>query len=83
MNAAELDPLLGRIPNLPLPTLGGRHFRAALAIAPSHRIQRHVWTGHSRLLDGDDHRRAFGTHAHCRAAAARLPPHRWLPERWS
>ncbi|MEQ8816853.1 MAG: hypothetical protein RLO51_13575 [Thalassobaculum sp.] len=74
MNAADLGPLLARVPNLPLPTLGGRHFWADLAIAPSHRIQRHVWTGHCRLLDGGDRRRAFGTYAHCRTAAKRLPP---------
>jgi len=64
--------LLDRVPNLPLRTLGGRHFWADLTIAPSHRVQRHVWTGHCRLLDRDDRRLAAGSLEHCRAATGRL-----------
>lgn len=65
---------LDRVPNLPLPTWGGRHLWADLAIAPTHRIQRHVWTGHCRLLDRGDRRRAAGSFGHCRAVARRLHP---------
>lgn len=80
MTAPGLGRLLARLPNLPLATLGGRHYWTDLAIAPSHRIQRHVWTGHCRLLDRDDRRRAFGTLDQCRAAAGRLHPQRQGPQ---
>lgn len=72
MSVPDLGRLLERVPHIPVRTFGGRHFWADLTIAPTHRIQRHVWTGHCRLLDRDDRRRAFGTLEHCQAAAARL-----------
>lgn len=72
MTAPDFSRLLDRVPNLPLPTLGGRHFWADLAISPSHRIQRHVWTGHCRLLDRTGRRHAAGTMTHCRTAAGQL-----------
>lgn len=72
MTAPEFGGLLAQVPNLPLPTLGGRHFWADLAIAPSHRIQRHVWTGHCRLLDRAGRRLAAGTLGHCQDTAGRL-----------
>lgn len=65
---------LSRLPNLRLPTLGGRHFWMDVEVAASHRIQRHVWTGHCRLLDRHDRRWASGTIGHCRSAARRIFP---------
>jgi len=67
-----IAPLLDRMPNLRFRTLGGRHFWADVAISPSHRIQRNVWTGHCRLLDGNDRRIATGSLERCRAAAQAL-----------
>ncbi len=50
-----------------LPTLGGRQFWADVRWAMGWRIQRHCWTGHFRLLDDSDRRRAFGNLEHCEA----------------
>ncbi len=63
--AAESDRPL---PNLALPTLGGSQLWADLAFDGGWRVQRHVWTGHARLLDEDDVRRAWGSKAACLAA---------------
>ena len=63
--AAELDRSL---PNLPMPTLGGSQLWADLAVDGGWRVQRHVWTGHARLLDEDNVRRAWGSKAACLAA---------------
>lgn len=65
---------LSRLPNLRLPTLGGRHFWMDIDVATTHRVQRNVWTGHCRLLDRHDRRWAAGTLGHCRAAARRHFP---------
>jgi pimeloyl-ACP methyl ester carboxylesterase len=55
-------------PNVRLPTLGGRQFWGDVHYCRGWRIQHHVLTGHYRLLDPDDVRRAWGTEAACRAA---------------
>lgn len=55
-------------PNLPFPTLGGRQFWGDLFWYADWRIQENVLSGHCRLLDPDDVRRAWGTYAECRAA---------------
>jgi hypothetical protein len=72
MTSPAVAPLLDRMPNLRFRTLGGRHFWADIAITPSHRIQRNVWTGHCRLLDGSDRRLVAGSLERCRAAARLL-----------
>jgi len=51
---------------LVMKTLGGRQFWGDLLFFHDWRIQRNVFTGHCRLLDGDDHRHASGTFEHCR-----------------
>jgi pimeloyl-ACP methyl ester carboxylesterase len=48
------------LPTLPLPTLGGRQLWQDVAYHAGWRVQRHVWTGHQRLLDPDGWRRAWG-----------------------
>lgn len=72
MTPSAIAPLLDRVPNLRFRTLGGRHFWADVAISPTHRIQRNVWTGHCRLLDGYDRRLAMGSLERCRSAAETL-----------
>jgi pimeloyl-ACP methyl ester carboxylesterase len=53
-------------PNIPLPTLGGKQFWSDVYHFSRWRIQCHVWTGHHRLLDPDNIRRAWGGARHCR-----------------
>lgn len=54
-------------PDLPLPTAGGLQLWADVRWGCGWRIQRHVWTGHHRLLDPGGIRRAWGDLAACRA----------------
>ncbi len=55
-------------PNLPLRTLGGRQFWADRFVYAGWRIQQHVYSGHHRLIDPQDIRRAWGSYAAVRAA---------------
>jgi hypothetical protein len=50
----------GLLPNLRFPTLGGRQVWADRRIACGWRVQQHISTGHARLLDPRDQRRAWG-----------------------
>ena len=54
--------------NIPMPTLGGRQFWADCQFFRGWRIQKHVYSGHCRLLDPSDMRRAWGTREECRLA---------------
>lgn len=47
-------------------TLGGRQFWGDVAFFHGWRIQQNVFTGHHRLLDGNDYRHASGTLEDCR-----------------
>ena len=51
--------------NLPAATLGGKQFWADELVHGSWRIQRNVVSGHYRLLDPDNKRRAWGTWEQC------------------
>lgn len=61
-------------------TLGGKQFWGDELICRGWRIQRHIYTGHCRLLDPDDVRHAWGSFEACRSLLAevcrdqRLPP---------
>jgi len=59
------DPARGGLPNLSAPTFGGLQLWADVAWSDDWRVQRHVWSGHHRLLDPDDIRRAWGSEAYC------------------
>jgi len=52
--------------NIEAPTWGGKLFWSDELVFHDWRIQRHVYTGHCRLLDSDNYRRAWGTLEHCR-----------------
>ncbi len=52
--------------NLPTPTLGGKQLWRDSHVFAGWRIQENVLTGHFRLLDPEDIRRAWGTYAQCR-----------------
>lgn len=51
--------------NVPFPTIGGRQLWADVIVSDGWRVQRHVWSGHHRLLDDGDVRRAWGGLEHC------------------
>ena len=53
-------------PNLPLPTLGGKQVWADLAWRGGWRLQENALTGHARVLDPGEVRRAWGPLADCR-----------------
>jgi pimeloyl-ACP methyl ester carboxylesterase len=55
----------GRL-NIPVSTLGGKQFWADRVVSCGWRIQENVFTGHCRLLDAGDTRRAWGTFEACR-----------------
>ena len=55
-------------PNLPFPTLGGKQLWADRHWFAGWRVQQHVWTGHARLLDGNNVRRAWGSLEACETA---------------
>lgn len=52
-------------PNVPLPTLGGMQLWEDLRVLSDWRVQRNVVTGHHRLLDDGDIRRAWGSWEDC------------------
>ncbi|MDY0170927.1 MAG: lipase [Thermoguttaceae bacterium] len=52
--------------NVAMPTCGGKQFWTDRLVHHDWRIQQNVYTGHCRLLDGNDVRRAWGTHEGCR-----------------
>jgi pimeloyl-ACP methyl ester carboxylesterase len=54
--------------NVPSPTLGGMQFWADQAWFRGWRIQRNVFTGHFRLIDPVNYRRAWGSLENCQAA---------------
>lgn len=54
--------------NVPMPTLGGKQLWTDRQVKMGWRIQTNELTGHSRLLDGRDVRRAWGDIAACQKA---------------
>ncbi|MDA7946187.1 MAG: hypothetical protein MPJ78_01780 [Hyphomicrobiaceae bacterium] len=52
--------------NMPLKTFGGMQLWADSYLHAGWRIQRNVVTGHSRLLDAENIRRAWGSFEHCK-----------------
>ncbi len=58
--------------NVPFPTFGGKQFWADHFIYCGWRIQQNVYTGHCRLLDPSDKRKAWGTYEACRVGMERI-----------
>src|SRR5262249_11682411 len=54
--------------NVPFPTLGGKQLWGDVFFQGAWRIQENALTGHHRLLDTGDKRRAWGTYEACRVA---------------
>jgi len=61
------EPAAG-MPNIALPTFGAKQFWADVLVYAGWRIQENALTGHHRLLDPGDVRRAWGSLEACRAA---------------
>ncbi len=60
------------LPNIALPTLGGKQFWADRYLNAGWRIQENVVTGHARLLDPDNIRRCWGGYEACRGEFERI-----------
>ena len=60
--------------NLPLKTIGGTQFWTDHRYRDGYRIQQNSLTGHWRLLDPNDVRRAWGTHESCEEALDQVRP---------
>ncbi len=60
------------LPNIPLPTFGGKQFWADRYLNAGWRIQENVFTGHARLLDPYDIRRCWGGLEACREEFKRI-----------
>lgn len=65
--------------NLAMKTLGGRQFWGDVRFFRGWRIQRHVLSGHYRLLDPHDVRQAWGSLAECEATLKNERDRRQLP----
>jgi len=59
---------------LPMPTLGGTQVWSDVLVRGEWRIQKNLLTGHHRLLDGDDWRRAGMTYQDALRALDRMAP---------
>ena len=69
------SPRAGDTPlNIPLPTLGGTQFWSDVELRAGWRVQENLLTGHFRLLDPSDVRRAWGTYAEARAVLPAVVP---------
>jgi pimeloyl-ACP methyl ester carboxylesterase len=60
------SPVVATLMRLPAKTLGGDQFWADEFIRSGWRIQRNSFSGHYRLLDPDNYRKALGTYDACR-----------------
>ncbi len=75
---ADDEPSTGPV-NAIGPTLGGKQFWADELFFHEWHIQRNVFTGHCRLLDGYRLRHAWGTFAECRQKLEEIKQRRGLP----
>lgn len=67
-------------PNLPTITLGGEQFWSDELVRNGWRLQVNVMTGHHRLLDNKDVRRAWGNHEQCHAKFAEIAKSEGWPQ---
>lgn len=61
-----------QIPRRGVPTLGGMQFWGDLSFRNGWKIQRHVYTGHCRLIDPSNYRFASGTREYCERTLAEM-----------
>jgi len=78
--AQEKDPPEDSLPHrLFNRTLGGRQFWGDVEVFHEWHIQKNVFTGHYRLLDGDKYRQAWGSLEECRQALDEIKERKHLP----
>jgi pimeloyl-ACP methyl ester carboxylesterase len=78
--ATTAEPVVERsLPNVATGTLGGTQFWSDELVYRDWRIQRNVVSGHYRLLDDRDFRRAWGTFEQCAARLEELKSELELP----
>lgn len=70
---------VGGMPNVPSQTFGGQQWWGDEMCFHGWRIQRHVLTGHCRLLDDANRRRAWGTYEYCQARLIEMRDQQGLP----
>lgn len=70
---------MSRLPGGSNQTRGGHCLWSDELLYQDWRIQRNVYTGHCRLLDGDDYRHAWGDFAWCRDKLEEIKRERGLP----
>ena len=68
----------GDMPNIELPTMGGEVFWDNIFEADGWRVQVNKFTGHARILDDNDVRRAWGTKDAMIAKLKRLKSHSFM-----
>lgn len=73
------EPSVSQRFNLPIKTTGGTQVWTDHAFREGYRIQKNALTGHFRLLDGENVRRAWGTLEQCQAALDKFVPRRPNP----
>lgn len=79
VDAAGEEAVSSELPNLPLLTIGGGQFWSDELVFHHWRIQKNVLSGHYRLLDENEFRRAWGTFEQCRQKLAALRREEELP----
>lgn len=60
--AEDIEFVLGEMPNVEMPTLGGKVFWDTKKEKDSYKLQVNIISGHARILDGADYRIAWGTY---------------------
>ncbi|NND97004.1 MAG: lipase [Pirellulaceae bacterium] len=73
-NVADEAAKFGSRFNIPIKTTGGTQVWTDHAYRDGYRVQEHALTGHCRLLDGGNVRRAWGTKEQCLAALENYKP---------
>lgn len=66
--------LIGSMPNIDLPTMGEHIWQDTLAECDGWRLQKNKLTGHCRILEPSDNRKAWGVESAMMNALKRLQP---------
>ncbi|QQE74993.1 zinc ribbon domain-containing protein [Brevibacillus composti] len=70
----KLCDLIGSMPNIDFPTMGGKVFWDTLAESGGWKLQKNKLTDHCRLIDPSNIRRAWGSERAMMSALERLQP---------
>jgi hypothetical protein len=73
-NIGRLCNMIGNIPNIDFPTMGGTVFWDTLASLNGRKLQKKMFTNHCRIIDPGNVRRAWGSESAMLDALNRLQP---------